>query len=62
MSDEGRNDEKKGRGGGDIFVMMKNMEACITHKRQLCILIDLATLGDLTYLLFILFETQRLTT
>lgn len=42
--------------------MMKNMEACITHKRQLCILNDLATLGDLTYLLFILFETQRLTT
>lgn len=61
MSDEGRNDEEKG-GGGDIFVMMKNMKACITHKRQLCILIDLATLGDLTYLLFILFETQRLTT
>lgn len=53
---------KKREGGGHIFVMMKNMEACITHKRQLCILIDLATLGDLTYLLFILFETQRLTT
>lgn len=42
--------------------MMKNMEACITHKRQLCILNDLATLGDLTYLLFIFFEAQRLTT
>lgn len=61
MSDEGMM-KKKGAGGGDIFLMMKNMEACITHKRQLCILNDLATLGDLTYLLFILFETQRLTT
>lgn len=61
MSDEGMM-KKKGAGGGDIFLMMKNMEACITHKRQLCILNDLATLGDLTYLLFIFFEAQRLTT
>lgn len=60
MSDEGM--MKKKGAGGDIFLMMKNMEACITHKRQLCILNDLATLGDLTYLLFIFFEAQRLTT